>query len=154
MNREVNQVMDFILWRTSTSGDAFTKRFSPPNLNSFYEFLEQQQENAGFAAAELLVLFTEVLMDELVSNVESFDTIDEWFTALGEYWAAETTRWQRAMLDRLMASRPTYNVSIMVYTGGEPRKVIPRTAGDFKTMVDNDRVEIFRNTTIQAANRL
>ena len=154
MSSNVNTVMDVIFWLTSSSGDEWTKRFSPNNLRSFHDFCKEHAETVGFSVVETLMLFTEILMTELVSNIESFDNTDEWLTALGEYWAAETARWQAAMLDRLTTVNPALKVSIMVYTAGRPREVKPTDAESFKHMIDNDRVEIFRNDSIQAANRL
>ena len=93
-------------------------------------------------------------MDELVSNMEVFQNVGEWLVALGEYWSAETDRWKVAMNRRLATFNPMVKVSIMVYSDGEPRQTRPNSPSDFKNMVDNDRFEIFRNTTITEANRL
>ena len=153
-NINVNAVRDFILWWTSSSGDELTRSMAPQNLALFFEYFQRQAERVAFSKVELLMLFTEILMSELVSNLESFDSISEWLEALGEYWAAETGRWQREMNLKLAVVNPMTTVSIMVYTEGRPREVTPRLAADFRRMVDEDRIEIFRNTTIQQANRL
>ena len=151
---EITEVMDFIMWWTSSTGDELTKRFAPDNLTSFFDYFDSPAGRIGFSAMELLMLFTEILMTELTSNLEAFDNVNEWLQALGEYWAAETARWKAAIMARMAEARPMVKVSIMVYEHDEPRRAKPTLPSEFKDMLDTNRFEIFRNTTIQAANRL
>ena len=58
------------------------------------------------------------------------------------------------MNQKLAVVNPMITVSILVYSDGTPRQVTPGTASQFRRMVNEDRIEIFKNTTISQANRL
>lgn len=135
----------FTLWWMSSSGDEFTKRFSPEQLNSFYEFIARPAERTGFSTLETLMLFTSILMDELRSEAETFQNGSEWLESLGGYWAAETARWKLALRRRLGEETPRLGVVMQVFRNGRLRQAKPTTASEFKDMIDNDRIEFFQN---------
>ena len=130
----------FCLWWESPEGDARTQAVLPPDLADFATIKEEFFLSTGTSLIEIAFLFTEILMGELDSTAERFNTIEEWLDSLMRYYRAETPRWRSALRARLSSDRPVGRLSPAVYHQGSLRTAIPATAQEFQQMVAHDTI--------------
>ena len=137
--RQLMHHMDFLLWWTSSAGDQRTREASPETLRGLFNGLSTD----FYGATEQLLIFSQILMEHLGSGEERFDSVGEWLDILGEHWSGETQRWRRELAVTMTNPR-SLAVSCLVTRAGQLRGVIPRSAGDFGQMLENDAILIFR----------